>query len=736
MKSLFLLGALAAAPAIVAPAQAQLSARGAFDPLNYSGLRAQTLSVVNTPSGIGGLIKVASPTVMRSSCRMTAKVLEDRPGALVVEVSYTGMPTNVRKLTVMVADAAGTKAVAGIASASQSVSVGEPEATLTFTLPFDPSAAEGALESKRLFVYGLGSQPHIVAVNQMFDCNKRWFKQPSTLVAEPITPLPAQPGATGGPLILAPGTVKILRFRPITKLKVKPSDPPSVFVAPTAVSGIKKAPVFRPQLMRGGRDVAARDVEKPMAFASMKQTNKSLAGMKVASLQAKRPIAFRPELIAKLKVIDPAIFAKPSDQIKGDQGEGPTGESALSFAERIEADPAVVEVARALTISPVIYGDKNENSGLYYYLPARYTLDFSTDSGFLLQMFYAAGTDGSAGEVNVSAILRASVSPADLGLADAFLKEFLKSQKLPSGAPVPYKRLVPFFGNPKASLEGAIAAQLFLDPTKVKVLGVGDGVVNVSLSVSPDKAELFLSRLTSNVGLAGEMSYTSSADPTLTASVPMELKLPDRNSLKLGLSPQNGFKNDSPFPVALKYIHVLRFTNGVPTVYSFNLPDNEISAGGSVSIDRSKIPEWLTAAPAKIWADFQVIPDGASLEKALQTATGASSGATSAQVTVEKVGDFPEGVSAVTVVVTSKYFTPFGSREETQETTLTPTDTSRTLGPIYPNGRQEGVDLGADKPYLKWSLKVVKNGQTLKTALQSSNRLTISVGAEQIGAAR
>lgn len=202
------------------------------------------------------------------------------------------------------------------------------------------------------------------------------------------------------------------------------------------------------------------------------------------------------------------------------------------------------------------------------------------------------------------------------------------------------------------------------------------------------------------------------------------------------MTPQNTFKNDSPFPVALKYIHVLRFTSGTPTVYTFNLPDNEIAPSAQVTIDRSKIPDWLTAAPSKLWADFMVIPDAASIEKALRGITQASSGAAAAQVTVEKVGDFPAGVTAVTVVVTSKYFTPFGAREETKEVTLTPADTTMTLGPIFSNGRQEGVDLGADKPYVKWSLKVIKNGMTLKTPLVPSNRLTISVGAEQIGAAR
>jgi hypothetical protein len=216
----------------------------------------------------------------------------------------------------------------------------------------------------------------------------------------------------------------------------------------------------------------------------------------------------------------------------------------------------------------------------------------------------------------------------------------------------------------------------------------------------------------------------------------MEIRLPDRASLRMVLSPQNGFQNDSPFPITLKYLHVLRFTGNVPTVYTFNLPDNELAPKASVAIDRSRVPAWLTQGASKLWVDFDVIPDAGSVERALQAATTASAGSPTAAVAVERIGDLPPGVTSITVVVTSKYFTPFGAREETKEVTLGPTDTTATVGTVYPRGRQEGIEMGADNPYLKWQLKVTKNGRVLKTPVMVSNRLTLSVGTEQIGLAR
>jgi hypothetical protein len=710
------LALLVGVPALVAsaPAQAQLSPRGTFNGLNYSGLQGKSLTGVVTPTGIGGLLGVASPTIMRGSCRISAKIIEDRPGGLVVELSYINMPTNVRRLNLTVVDAVGTKAVAGAERGVVNLSPGESEATVTVSLPVSPGAAEGTFESKRLFVWGAGSQPHIVAVNQMFECAKKWLKSPSVLVAEPLSALPQQPPEAGAAVATAfnPALIKLIKMS-----ELKAVNP--------AVLRPTKSVLLRPQFLRGGKPVAARNTPVLKATASPMMLTKANKAILMAGPAQGAPMTITKAKFAHLKLIDPSIFAKPAPAVQSDQGEGPAGANIIGFADRIEANPQWVEVPRALSITPALYGDKNRNSGLFYYLPARYVLDFDATNGFALQMFY-----GSSGEVTISAVLRASVNAADLSVAELFLQLFCRSQN------IPYKRIVPFFGTPQATLESALAAQLFLPPDKVRVVGVGDGVVNVNFVASPDKVELFLARLLSNVGLAGEMSYTSTADPTLKVGVPMELRLPDRASLRMNLSPQNAFVNDSPFPITLKYLNLLRFTGTVPTVYTFDLPDNELAPRTSVTIDKSKIPVWMTQGASKLWVDFEVIPDAGSMERALQAATTASSGAPTVAVTAERVSDFPAGVTAVTVVVTSRYFTPFGAKEETKEVTLGPTDTSIAVGTVYPRGRQEGIDMGADNPYLKWQLKVTKAGRVLKTPVMTSNRLTLGIGTEQIGQAK
>lgn len=703
--------------ALSAQAYAQLPARVTFKPLSYSGLKDKVLTT--TP---GGLLKAVSPT---SDFTMTVKVIEDRPSVLVIEVSYTGMPSSVERLNVVVADSSGSHSVTGVGSASALLS-GGTEATIRFAILLDDSAPQGAFASSKLFVSGVGKMPLVILASQMFDCPKKWLKQPRVIVAEPLGTLPkAQSPGAGTPLerfVTNPNLIKISR------------RPPKMGSAIGAAS----TPVNRIQLMKDGSALPSQNATSPAALATPFQIKKTLralpthlggVGMKGQTIP--RKAVFRPELINKLNIVDVAAFAQRPQVVKNNNGEGPSGRLIIDVS-KINTEMWIT-ADQALTISPQVYGDKRPESGLFYYLPARYVLDFVPDE-FLLKMIYPIASNGSQ-DVHVKAILRAAVNPSDLIIFDEILKSLSKKQGFV------YKQLVPFWGGLTASLDTTQAISNGLSnglsiPPKVSVDGVGlaDMLISVNIVLTTsEQLDIFTSLLTTqNFGISGNINYTSNIDPDLTVKLPLEIFLLDRNSLGLNVSSQNIFNNDSPFPVNLKFIHVLSFYEGAPKVYSFSLPDNEIAPTSSVMIDRSKIPRFLTDAPSKMWVDYSVVPTEDSIEKVLQDVTTAATTPATAQVTLEQIGSLPAGVTSVTVVMTSKYFTPYGNSELTKEVQLGASNIIK----IYPNGRQEGQDLGAANPYIKWALKVVKNGVTSRTPVMVSNRLTLSIGAAQIGAAK
>jgi hypothetical protein len=74
--------------------------------------------------------------------------------------------------------------------------------------------------------------------------------------------------------------------------------------------------------------------------------------------------------------------------VKDNNGRGP-GTNYVRLFDGIEMEPGVSD--RSLTnLHPNIYEDDNPESGLFYYLPAGYSLYWDADSGYALRVLYGA----------------------------------------------------------------------------------------------------------------------------------------------------------------------------------------------------------------------------------------------------------------------------------------------------------------------------------------------------------
>jgi hypothetical protein len=678
------------------------------NPLNFSDLRGKELSADNDVLGnLGALVKSGLAAVLSGGAGTgkieTVTVLEDRAGSLVVQIRFDEMPEGMRKLSATAIDA-NYKPLRGLSTATRALS-GEREGQITLTLKLGDgdNRPQG---SKRLIVYAQGDNGTIGA-RQVFGLSKQWVFAPKRLMATAMKKLP---------------------------------DPPANPTAP--------AP-FNPTLFRRLNTIKLRDA---VAIPS-------------AAFKAAEPVA------AVTPVVPRRRLARPSDTLRilrsADAGavapeakdlgaKGPAAEEGFSFAERIEGSTALDDPRRALTIHSEIYADKNKDSGFYYYLPARYGIDYQGESGFGLQVYYDSA-DGSTDSVVVRVTLRAQVQKDDVQIAETFLKQACPAVGRP------FRRLDPFrFSATKVNLESVAATSLEMAPDKVRVQGFGEGgVIYIDFLTNARMVDRFITLLTRG-GLNGTVEYTSVADSEFKRLVPVEIRLPDRDSLNavctlervtstangggLRLTSVNGvptpdpvlstlagiFRNGGSFPVALRYIHVLRYTDPVPTVYSFAVPRNEIGPGRDVRID-TEIPLWLADGATRVWADYAVVADTVSLASALQKATGASTGSAAAQFTIQRVGEWGDEIESVTVNLVSRYLDPLGAREAVRTVLLGPTDEAKTVGPVYLRGRQEGVDQGADDPLLTYTLSVrKKDGTVLKTPRRRSNALTLAIGAAQL----
>src|SRR5690606_2973827 len=107
-------------------------------------------------------------------------------------------------------------------------------------------------------------------------------------------------------------------------------------------------------------------------------------------------------------------------------GRGP-GSNYIRLFDGIEMEPGVTE--RSLTnLHPNIYEDENPSSGLFYYLPAGYSLYWDPDSGYALRVLYgAAATEDAANNVSIAAKLTTGISSNDVALARAMLQDYCRT---------------------------------------------------------------------------------------------------------------------------------------------------------------------------------------------------------------------------------------------------------------------------------------------------------------------
>ena len=438
--------------------------------------------------------------------------------------------------------------------------------------------------------------------------------------------------------------------------------------------------------------------------------------------------------IEKLNVEKSKI--KPVDASKGvpeeskDIGAKGPGTARFELENVVEVNyRALSDRGQALSIAPFVFHDANPASGVYYYLPARYILDFRPETGFGLKLYYDQA--GAADPVRITLDLKAALNPDDIVIAEEIVRAACTQNNLP------FRRLEPYrFSGVSFKLEAALAANLGISPQKIFVQGYAEnGTIRAVIGATPSAKDLFWNLLTKGGVRGAAVEYASAADPNVKVQVPVEIKLPDRTSFGVQSLGAGGIsRNATPFPVSLKYVHVMNFLGGKPWIFTFGLPDNELAAGGEVTIDRSRIPAWLSGGKlSKTWIEYELVPTLSGLQAAENLATSQSLGASTAEFSVEKTGAWPAEVAHVSVSLSSLYFSPTGAAEQTKAIVLTAADETKKQGTVYLRGRQEGVDMGAAKPLVRYVLTATyKNGTTKKGSAQTSNYLTIPVGADQL----
>jgi hypothetical protein len=336
-------------------------------------------------------------------------------------------------------------------------------------------------------------------------------------------------------------------------------------------------------------------------------------------------------------------------------GRGP-GAQTLDLLEGLRSDVEVPR-ERVTRVASRLFQDQNVASGVVYFLPESFALSWSVDNGYGLRMLYGASTDGSPGDVRMSATLQAGVDTSEIQLARELL---LAYQRRHPQLQFTELRPLPITAVPAVSLGGTLSSTYDVPSERIVVNAISDALAAVDLAwttdaVTKDNLEL---ALTEDVGLNGTVSLAPAGGLT-AQSLPLRIRLADERTFgALEWRRDSRWRNATPYPVRLKYLHLLLIDHDVPVIYSWNLDGAEVPPRAQVQVDATSVVPWLDRKALRSWIEYVPLADCTSCDREVMRAvTGGVTAVTASRITLHTITPLADtGAYEIAVEIRSRYF--------------------------------------------------------------------------------
>lgn len=572
------------------------------------------------------------------------------------------------------------------------------EATLVFELP--AALAEGAtFESAYLRLTAVDPARSLGRVlSRVYSLPKKWLATPdasSTVVK--VTPQPigtaarlgARPDYAPPPRVLVPMKAVL----PVAGTGVRSER--------EAVPGRRVAEVARQPPSPAAPAVpdrrvaeAARQPPPPAAPAGIRVTD-AVRLQRNETVTKTKPAT---EMLAsdiRLKQLERFQYGvKPEDAQKGAQGPAA---APIELLEGLRAEDIGINPAMLLSIATSIYPDKNPASGIFYYHPRSYHLEWTPESGHGMRILYGAATaEGAAGDVLMAARLQSGLDLSEVQLANELLNAYKRrnpSTIFTALRPLPLEK-----DGVDVSL-AAVLGQYSIPKEKVAVTGLSDvlGEIEVSWVTDPVTKENVQLALMQDVGVSGDVVFSASGG-ALAPQVPVAIQLGDRDSFgRLRWSRADGYRNLTPYPIRLRYLHALVIDprNNLPILYTWSLDNVEVAPQARVQWDAARVPAWIDTEARRVWIEYGVVETCEPCDRqVLDRITGGVTSIAADQVTFHTITPIADvGGYEITAHVRSKYFDPKDRAELQKSIVLKADNQDFTLKPIYNLPRAVGQPL-------------------------------------------
>ncbi len=416
-----------------------------------------------------------------------------------------------------------------------------------------------------------------------------------------------------------------------------------------------------------------------------------------------------------------AVFIKQPPQPQGPDNK------PISLWGSIKADANFEFPHEISNIRTDIYPDRNPQSGIFYYLPGAYHLRWNPKDGYQFKMLYGtADDDALSGNIRMTGVITPGIGNIETDLIKTLLQAYIQNN---SGYTYKELKIMPLKASPDISLSG-LNGQYNIPPEKISI-GV-HSTINAPIDVSwvtdnrtRDEMQVALSE---GVGVHGTMTLTPSSENVPTQEIPVRITLADvrtlgRFTLRSETWRTKKWKNPTPYPLKLKFIHALVIKKEVdkhkPLVNSWSLDDKEIPPKAGVKFNTAAMPEWLDKEnkAERIWIDYTIADCPPCVNKVMDKLTGGTSGSKAKKIALESFNVLETlNANKLSIRIRSKQVDPKGyNRVELPTVHIEEDSTPYSAGPLY-------LPEGEDIKYEYFFTLVMGDGKTYRSDEWISSR--------------
>lgn len=242
-----------------------------------------------------------------------------------------------------------------------------------------------------------------------------------------------------------------------------------------------------------------------------------------------------------------------------------------------------------------VYSDINPDSGVFYYRPLYYSLDWDRDSST-----YGMDITYGVGDADKQVLMGMRLRSSHLLRHRNFVEDMLKKQY------ENFEQLLEIGGDTKVTLPASLSTLFGVSSEDITAQSPALSEVLVSWVTDPVGQETLVGALTGQMGVSGEVFLYPDGKDGLSYNIPLYAHLATRRTFgDIEWKRNAGWLNNTVYPITLKKMHAMKIGNSV-SIDSWDLGQTLVPSQAQVEWMPDQVPKNILQQYAHVWFEYEV----------------------------------------------------------------------------------------------------------------------------------